>query len=101
MIKEEDISEIYNKGLNDAWELAKKITNETFDYREKIFGYGYNSDVFSKFTPQTALEKIKANEIIIGDIVKVIDDSIRIAIVTQIMSRYVNVLFQMAVMKEY
>lgn len=71
----------YNKGLNDAWELAKKIVLYTGDggytWQEltRIFGEGDCGDVLKAFTPQEALAKAKAyederNEIRVGDVVK-------------------------------
>ncbi len=80
LLKKEDE---YNRGLNDAWELAKKITltvgdggigenklKELFDYSSiKRASYW----IFKEFTPQEALAKLEAyekeQEIKVGDIV--------------------------------
>lgn len=68
--------EAYNKGLNDVWELAKKIVlpehkgGYTTDELEDIFGKG----AFTTLTAQEALAKVKAyeehNEIKVGDVVR-------------------------------
>lgn len=60
----------YEEGLNDAWELARKITMYTNDdlfgikYRElkDIFGEEYLSYIFKNNTPSEALAQIKAYE---------------------------------------
>lgn len=66
--------EAYNRGLNDAWNLAKKIVlpedkgGYTADELEDIFG----KSAFTTLTAQEALAKVKAygeecNEIKVGD----------------------------------
>ena len=71
----------YNKGLNDAWELVKKIVLSEGDggysceELENIFGYWSPVSIFKAFTPQEALAKVKAYEeehirIRVGDVVK-------------------------------
>lgn len=73
--------EAYNKGLNDAWELANKIAINSDDggytakELEEMFGTIFPDEVFADFTPQEALAKAKAyederNEIKVGDVVK-------------------------------
>ena len=73
--------ESYNKGLNDAWELAKKIAvleddgGYSCEELENIFGHVATASVLKVFTPQEALAKVKAyederNEIKVGDVVK-------------------------------
>ena len=73
--------ESYNKGLNDAWELVKKIVlsdgdgGYSCDELENIFGYRSPASVFKAFTPQEALAKVKecedeCNEIRVGDVIK-------------------------------
>ena len=53
------------KGQNEAWELARKITCQPINGGfkrsefEKIFGYGYISDVFEKYTYPEAAKKIE------------------------------------------
>jgi hypothetical protein len=77
----------YNKGLNDAWELAKKIVVDCSDMTgeefSNIFGC-YMPKVFVSYTPQEALAKMKAYEeqrnIEVGDVVESIG---RKGIVTQ------------------
>lgn len=58
----------YNQGLQDAWELAKKIamekSNGGFDVYEivGIFGFNDMDAIFMSYTPQEALAKLKAYE---------------------------------------
>lgn len=67
----------YNKGLNDAWKLARKIADIVLpSERAEIFGYVVNEitvvDILRDFTPQEALAKLKAyedNKIEVGDVV--------------------------------
>lgn len=72
---------IYNKGLNDAWDLAKKIVlpshmgGYTTDEFIDIFGENIYISLMEDFTIQEALAKVKAceekrNEIRIGDEIK-------------------------------
>ena len=69
----------YEKGLQDAWELAIKLWLPSnyggmdVDTVARIFGCDY-CDISKKFTPQEALAKLKAyeekqNEIKVGDVV--------------------------------
>ena len=68
------------EGQNEAWELAKKIVLQPINggYKrsefEEIFGCGYISDIFEKYTYQEAAAKVaeweKAKEEIkVGDVV--------------------------------
>lgn len=86
--------ESYSKGLNDAWELAKKIIIQpddggyTAQELEELFRTIVPSEVFAAFTPQEALAKVKeyedkCNEIKKGDVVKLIG-STHEAIVTRV-----------------
>lgn len=71
--------ELYNKGLNDAWELAKKIVKSPnkggYKANElaEIFGIS-DKPVLDAYTPQEALAKVKEyegrDEIRVGDVVK-------------------------------
>lgn len=71
--------ELYNKGLNDAWELVKKIVESPnkggykADELAEIFGIS-DKPVLDAYTPQEALAKVKAyeehNEIKVGDVVR-------------------------------
>lgn len=78
MLAEYDLKkESYEKGLNDAWELAKKLADMSFQERADIFGYCRKGivvpDILKDFTPQEALAKIEAYEksqqIQVGDVV--------------------------------
>lgn len=62
---------MYDKGLNDAWELVRKIM---YSNSQKIFGHMFSRQVFDNFTPQEAFEKFEAYEkeqaqINVGDVV--------------------------------
>ena len=70
----------YNKGLKDAWELAKKIASNPseggFSIKEliKIFESSLIKDIFKKYSAQEALVKLEAYEneqadIKVGDVV--------------------------------
>ena len=68
------------EGQNEAWELAKKIVLQPINggYKrsefEEIFGCGYISDIFEKYTYSEAAAKVEAwekakEEIKVGDVV--------------------------------
>ena len=67
----------YNKGLNDAWELAKKCVDlegrgEDNELMFKIFNTVFLKQLFNDNTPQEALAKLKEYEdskIEVGDVV--------------------------------
>ena len=63
----------YNKGLNDAWELARKIWDNGDSENQRIFGTFLLGKILRELTPQEALAKLKAYEkqskIEVGDIV--------------------------------
>lgn len=73
---ENEIKEAYDKGLNDAWELANKLNNMVVQDIMDIYGFCLDRDeVFEVMTPQEALSKLEAYEkeqalIKIGDVVK-------------------------------
>ena len=73
-----EIEQAFDRGCNAAWELARKIIcqpkNGGFNRSEitEIFGYGYISDIFEKYTYTEAAAKVakweKAKEEIkVGD----------------------------------
>lgn len=75
------VNESYNRGLNDAWELTKKIVfpdhlgGYTVDELKDIFGKNSFASLMNTFTPQEALAKVKAyeeeqDEIKVGDVIK-------------------------------
>lgn len=83
------------RGLNDAWELAKKIYIFNCDEIEAIFGLRFGAyDMFSNYTPQEALAKMKAYEeqrnIEVGDIVLIYGEE---AVVTRVVDEHANILF--------
>lgn len=75
-------TEAYNKGLNDAWELAKKLWHNDARTNDDIYGIEYFIDIANEYTPQEALAKFEAYEkeqekvrqkIMVGDIVTLED----------------------------
>ena len=70
----------YNKGLNDAWDLAKKIVllvrdgGYSGEELTRIFGDGSYGAILKAFTPQEALAKVKSyeerNKFRVGDVIK-------------------------------
>lgn len=82
-VYKEDMNTAYNKGLNDAWELARKINNMEFKEFIKVFertgydGREVKMNLINELTPQEALAKMKAYEeaqkIKVGDIIETKD----------------------------
>lgn len=72
---ETEVQNAYNKGLNDAWEVAKKFFADMKETElEKIFGEDWSFYKIMDMTPQEALAKLKAyeeaqNKIEIGDVI--------------------------------
>ena len=65
----------YNKGLDDAWELLRKVSKYSYDKMFEIFGNASLMVISEKYTPQEAIEKLKAYEeaqkqIEVGDVVQ-------------------------------
>ena len=93
--------ELYNKGLNDGWELAKKIvvspTNGGYTAGELLKIFGTMESILNAYTPQEALAKVKAyeerNEIKVGDVVRLKDCCVE-GIVTRVDSRNIYRLFK-------
>ena len=94
----------YDKGLNDGWELAKRITlmkadgGYSCEELENIFGYRNPEFIFKAFTSRVALAKVKAyeeerNEIKVGDVVRFNRIGCK-AIVTRITETYMCRLFK-------
>lgn len=61
-IADDKAHEAYQKGLNDAWEAARKIKNMSCYSRNEIFGTEFSDRVFERNTPSEAIEKIRAYE---------------------------------------
>lgn len=98
------VNEPYNQGLNDAWELAKKIVlpdhlgGYTVDELKDIFDNNTFAPLMNTLTPQEALAKVKTyeeehNEIKVGDVVTV-RGSILEGIVTRVDGYVVYRLFK-------
>lgn len=61
------MQEIYEKGLNNAWECARKMAHMSPNERVNIFGISNNSygnllDVFAELSASEAINKIKEYE---------------------------------------
>ncbi len=52
----------YERGLEDAWECANKISAMTASEFEEVFGYSYYSRCMGKMSPSEAMQKIKEYE---------------------------------------
>lgn len=53
----------YDKGLEDAWECARKINNMTMEECEEVFGeYRYFGTVVENYTAAEVIEKLKEHE---------------------------------------
>lgn len=58
----------YDKGLEDAWECARKINNMTMEECEEVFGeYRYFATVVENFTATEALAKLEGYKAIHTD----------------------------------
>lgn len=58
-----EVKEAYQKGLEDAWECARKIINlPNMEDRENIFGRAFSNDVIKDYPVGECIEKIKAYE---------------------------------------
>lgn len=91
--RQKAIEEAYQKGLDDAWECAKRIVLTktdancryfTVDELEKIFGCSTSQSVFSTYSASGAIEKVKAYEIKVGDELQANDDPSVKIIVSQV-----------------
>lgn len=78
----------YEDGLNDAWELARKIENKLdIPTARSIFDSYRIADILDNFTPQEALAKLEAyekgqEEIKVGDVVYADDEPDSFGVVT-------------------
>lgn len=82
----------YERGLNDAWDAARKINLEVYEGGlsvsdlEKIFAIGGNCAVMRTFTAKEAIDRIQAHEaekgeIHVGDEVRRISDGVKYVVV--------------------
>ena len=105
--KLEKYEDTYQRGLNDAWNVAKRIVCEVErgglkdDELQLIFNTRYTDSVLEDYSPSVAIEKIKMYEeqeeqkknvvIIVGDEVKDIDtDRTGVAIIVGRLCFYMN-----------
>lgn len=98
----EILTEKYEQGLNDAWELAKKLFGYSCDTKlccedlKNIFGSACEMDILRNNTPQEAIIKIEAyekakEEIKVGDVV---DNNALKGIVTMVKEKDVDIMFK-------
>lgn len=84
----------YSAGLNDAWELAKKISKMSCEECREILGKGGLHLVVGGLTYEEALAKIEAyekeKEIKVGDVVTTGECS---CVITRIYNRTADVIF--------
>lgn len=79
----------YGKGLNDAWECAKRIAEREDEMRE-IFHDVAPAEVFAKFSPSEVMAKIKEYEtdhkLHVGDEIEIVftDKTYRKAVIVNI-----------------
>ena len=87
----------YNKGLNDAWELAKKLWHNTPRKNDDIYGIEYYIDITNEYTPQEALAKLEAYEkeqvFNVGDVVIGINDGVK-GVVVKVKEDTIYILFR-------
>lgn len=60
-LKPYDGEDAYDKGLNEAWEVAKWLYNNPVDIAEDIFNCDY-LEIYNKYTVQEVAHKIKEYE---------------------------------------
>ena len=56
------IDEAYQRGLNDAWDVAKKISTMDSPTRDEIFGLVITSNIIDENSAPEAIEKIQKYE---------------------------------------
>lgn len=61
-VRSKDIECGYNRGLNDAWECARKIAEMKWEDCEKLFELAQLQNIIFDFTAQEAMQKIKDYE---------------------------------------
>ena len=80
------IVKTYADGLNDAWELAKKMARMEFSDLKKIFGHDYFPSLLVNYTYEEALAKIEAYEkeksVCVGDVV-IDNDGVKACVLEQ------------------
>lgn len=74
-IKMNEDSDEYNRGLNDAWELARKIHSFSADERKAILGSCWIDSIYENLSVQEALAKVEEYEknkdkVMPGDVVE-------------------------------
>ena len=59
----------YEDGLNEAWEVVRRLENELTSYKRiELFGYYSPYDIVDALTPQEVIEKLeKHDRIEVGD----------------------------------
>lgn len=99
---EEAENKAYNRGLNDAWEVIKKITKDdsvggySIEMMQELFGRTCVYDITHNYTPEEAIAKIRAYEdkqkqdaeINVGDEVYSEEDDLRFVVTRITNGRY-------------
>lgn len=93
-----EVKKAYDKGLQDAWELARKTYNFSCNILKEIYGVdGGFYDLIKNYTPQEALEILEAYEkskqIQVGDVVYADDEPDSFGVVTWINEKLVYVMW--------
>jgi hypothetical protein len=92
-----EMPKTYEEGLQDAWELARKIfTTECFAL-QKLFGHSDEGQIIMTNDPQEALAKLKAyeetQEIKVGDVVYADDEPDTYGVVTWVKDNFIYVMW--------
>ena len=87
----------YTDGLNDAWELIRKLFKMSGSEVKEVFGHVILGVLVNDLTPQEALAKLEAyekekNEIKVGDVVEDIHTG-KLYVVTMLSGNICYVLF--------
>lgn len=95
----------YNRGLSEGWELAKRIClypangGASVEWNKNVFGLTSCVSIMTTFSPQQALERIRAYEkerikpeFNAGDVVIALSSGLR-AVVTEAGDEYVSIMF--------
>lgn len=59
---DDEKKEAYQRGLNDAWECARKIASDNAGQNYSIFGQHFTVEILSTHSASEALEEIRAHE---------------------------------------
>ena len=98
------IEKTYNDGINDAWEVAKKLANMDIKYIEELFAEWDFTEIMNNHTFAEIAEKIRkwedAREIHVGDVVKLDNGAIG-AVISQVYKNAYCIIDSNAMIKTY